>query len=162
MKGRVDLLLSLIAAAIAKNTAVTARMADLRVVPKRDSRWETRVKHKSPSLFQLLAQGPRGASGIGWAPVIQSINNTKSKRTPQHGSRKSAANPARHTCGDFRKSQSVASLIKWLARLVVTSTKPRSPSSSRANLGVAPLAAQEVERNFGDTSRFVVSKPHLM
>jgi hypothetical protein len=38
----------------------------------------------------------------------------------------------------------------------------RSFPRARANSSAAPLAAQEVERNFNDTPRFVVSKPHLM
>jgi hypothetical protein len=39
----------------------------------------------------------------------------------------------------------------------------RSFPRARANSSAAPLAAaQEVERNFSDTPRFVVSKPHLM
>ena len=38
----------------------------------------------------------------------------------------------------------------------------RSFPRARANSSAAPLAAQEVERHFNDTPRFVVSKPHLM
>jgi hypothetical protein len=33
---------------------------------------------------------------------------------------------------------------------------------NQSKLSAVPLAAQEVDRNFSDTPRFVVSKPHLM
>jgi hypothetical protein len=49
-----------------------------------------------------------------------------------------------------------------LTRFTAGRLAGRSFPRLKANSSGARLAAQEVERNFSDTPRFVVSKPHLM